>query len=162
MLRIARIALTIGKWANWITGVPIIGILLIGSFVPGALLKAAREFHSDPAEVSLWFRLTALCFLVVVPLIHIVFTRLIRIINSIPLGDVFSMANADNLRIMAWALLIFDGVDLAYGAISMATVGHTSGWSPSFIGWFTALMLFVLAEVWRQGAAMRDDLEGTV
>jgi hypothetical protein len=37
-----------------------------------------------------------------------------------------------------------------------------SGWSFNITGWIAVLLLFVLARVFEQGAAMREDIEGTV
>ena len=46
-------------------------------------------------------------------------------------------------------------------ATSKAT-GEYFGWSLSLTGWIAVPLLFVLANVFREGAAMRADLEGTV
>jgi len=38
------------------------------------------------------------------------------------------------------------------------------GWDPSLglLGWFAVLLMFILAEIFKQGAIMREDLEGTI
>ena len=56
-------------------------------------------------------------------------------------------------------------LDLALGGIgvvfSRLGVDHST-WTPGFTGWIAVLMIFVLARVFRVGAAMSDDLAMTV
>ncbi len=56
-------------------------------------------------------------------------------------------------------------IDLPYGYLATwasEVSGEYFDWSPSFTAWLATLMLFVLARVFRHGAQMRADLEGTV
>jgi hypothetical protein len=76
-------------------------------------------------------------------------------------GDPFVLANAERLRACAWAVLGLEGLHLGVGAI-YSTMPFKLGWSFSPTGLLAVLLLFVLAQVFAQGAAMRDDLEGTV
>ncbi|ATY32038.1 DUF2975 domain-containing protein [Sphingomonas psychrotolerans] len=89
-----------------------------------------------------------------------------RIVRTVQDGDPFEPGNADRLARMGWLAL---GVTAA-GWLLMPVVSWLSqhleelsvqGGS-SLGGLGLALTLFILARVFRHGAAMRDDLQGTV
>jgi Protein of unknown function (DUF2975) len=109
--------------------------------------------------------------LVSVALIFTFFGKLRGIISTVAEGDPFVPENADRLTAMAWLLL---AVYLIVGAMAWVA-GAVLAWADQFeeldvTGTFgfdlsSILMivtLFILARVFRQGAAMRADLEGTV
>jgi hypothetical protein len=81
-------------------------------------------------------------------------------------GDPFTLVNAERLRVVAWALLAIQIMDIAFGIVASMEDAQTSailgGWSPSLSGWIAVLMLFVLARVFEQGSRMRDELAMTV
>lgn len=105
--------------------------------------------------------------------LFVFFGNLRKIINTVEGGDPFEAANAQRLTTMAWLLL---GIHLAYWVPMLATISvervSVNGYSPSVQGFtfdahdlpgvIMVLVLFILARVFRHGAAMRDDLEGTV
>lgn len=98
------------------------------------------------------------------------FRRLGEIVASVEKHDPFELANAARLERMGWLALAMNCIALLLGMLSpwMARFrgeGMThaqSGIGFSFTGLILTLVLFILARVFRQGAAMRDDLEGTV
>lgn len=97
--------------------------------------------------------------------IHTVFRNLLRIVDTVRDGDPFTAINATRLRAIGWALLVIQLCDLLLGGFTAwFAVLHVqfSTWSPSFGGWIAVLMAFVLAHVFRRGAAMHDDLAMTV
>ncbi len=94
--------------------------------------------------------------------------RLARIIDTVSAGDPFSLANAARLFRMAWLAL---GVQLASSAAALLgefAEQHIEDGHFEFESYFSlngialALILFILARVFRKGAEMRDELEGTV
>lgn len=96
---------------------------------------------------------------------RILLVRLGSILRSVETGDAFVAENGDRLRQMGWALLALQILDLAFGWIALSvsrTTDEYLGWSLSLTGWLAVLLIFVLARVWTEGSAMRDDLEGTV
>ncbi len=96
---------------------------------------------------------------------HFILRRLVAIIDTVAMGRPFSFANADRLRVIAIALLAIQFCDLIFGWLSMQltdATGEMFGWSPSISGWIAVFLLFVLAEVFRQGARMQDEIEATV
>jgi hypothetical protein len=96
---------------------------------------------------------------------HVIFRRLAAIVATVAAGDPFVAANARRLRDIAWALLAIQFLDLIYGLVVVPLSAATHeyfGWNFSLTGWLAVLLLFILSHVFAQGAAMRDDLQGTV
>ncbi len=166
MLNASRWILRILNWLNWGIGsaVVLVGIV-IGFVIPDQFLAAARGDIGQPEIILQWFRIALPATAPMIVLVHIIFTRLIAIIDSIAIGMAFNLSNADRLRSIAWALLATQIIDLVIGLYSVQVSAQTNeymGWSFGFTGWLAVLMLFVLARVFREGAAIREELEGTV
>ena len=94
---------------------------------------------------------------------------LLRIIDSVGEGDPFVPANAVRLNRMAWISLGGYLASIPVGAMvlwlaSVAEDAHADVQGDFDIGGslLLPLVLFILARVFRLGAAMREDLEGTV
>lgn len=97
----------------------------------------------------------------VIPLLAIVgwFLRTLwQIVGTVAAGSPFTGANADRLTRMAWLALLLKGASVAR-SVALGTAETSVDGSGSLL---LALTLFILARVIRQGAAMREDLEGTV
>ena len=91
-----------------------------------------------------------------------------RIVDSVSQGDPFVPMNADRLRHMAWLALAMQvvliplmGLVIWFDALPHKPNVHYSD-NNSFGGLILALLLFVLARVFRVGSEMREELEGTV
>jgi hypothetical protein len=90
---------------------------------------------------------------------------LAQMIATVSAGDTFILANARRLRTIGWYLVV-----LQLSNIPAALLGKvypamgSAAPNPDFSvgGWIAVLMVFVLSRVFAAGAAMRDDLEGTV
>jgi hypothetical protein len=92
-----------------------------------------------------------------------------RIVDSVSVGDPFVPINADRLRHMAWLALAMQAVLIAitptvmwFDALPHKQNVHHGSDGLSFSALILALLLFVLARVFRVGAGMREELEGTV
>ena len=98
------------------------------------------------------------------------FGKMRALIESASKGDPFIPDNAQRLAAMAWLLLGSLGLTVIVGelrvyAASLIDPQSESGFdiSPNDLtGFLIVLVLFILARVFRHGAAMREDLEGTV
>jgi hypothetical protein len=99
------------------------------------------------------------------------FVLLLRMIESVKAGDPFIEANAKRLWLMGWIALAGQLLMLPIAGLAMwieevigdarsAEVEGSIGMNGE--GLLLVLVLFILARVFRQGAAMRADLEGTV
>lgn len=162
--------LRIANWLNWIGAVLfalLLAALLLANehFYPA--ITQAFEVQGQQAVEAVWTWLVSACALVV-PMavcIHLIFTRLIALLRDAVEGRAFSEINAKRLMTVGWALLVVNILDLVFGQISIwasEASGEYFGWTFSLTGWFAVLLLFLLARVFREGAAMREDLEGTV
>ena len=96
------------------------------------------------------------------------FALLSQIIETVGDGDPFIEDNADRLQSMGVINLMLCGLSLvAAGGILAFTkvydvIVEDLTFDMSLESLFLALLLFILARVFRHGAAMRADLEGTV
>ena len=113
----------------------------------------------------------------IVAMLFVFFGKLRRIIRTVGEGDPFQPANATRLSVMAWLMLGTQIVMIPAAAIAMnlardaekmkdagAENVHISlnGGGFDMTGLLLVIILFILARVFRHGAAMREDLEGTV
>jgi hypothetical protein len=101
----------------------------------------------------------------------VIFAQLRRIFATLVEGDPFVPENASRLRKIAWAVI---GLELARYAIQIATAwivtafGQPASGSleidfrPSLAAWAAALVLFVLAQVFREGARLRQQDQLTI
>ena len=96
------------------------------------------------------------------------FKLLAQIIETVGQGDPFTAQNADrlhqmgmiNLLVFAVSMIAAGGVMLYVGVFDQTVEDFTLDISLESL--FLAILLFILARVFRHGAAMRADLEGTV
>lgn len=103
-------------------------------------------------------------------ILTILFLRLLlQIIDTVGEGDPFIPDNARRLHKMAWLSLSTFLLSIPVGAVAI-WVGNIvsdgterADWEFDFSGAILlSVVLFILARVFKQGAAMREDLEGTV
>ncbi len=154
-------------------------VLIIGNLIFGCLVLAllvaslvAEEWVFGALGVRLderatlipWGRIVMVIGIGSVPLTHVVLTRLLAIVETVRLGDPFLIENAARLKTMAWALLGLEVLHLALGGVA-AAISNTQldlNWTFSITRWLAVLLLFVLAQVFDDGARLREDLRGTV
>jgi hypothetical protein len=167
VLGIAERALRVLTLLNAVYGALLL-VGLVASFVaPGSLVGALSGRPADTMTAAIGgMRLMMLVGLSAVPVVHILFARLLAILDTVRDGDPFVAGNARRLDIIALALLALELLHLVVGAIAkgdtFAALGIHIDWNFSYTGWLSVLLLFVLARVFEQGARMRADLEGTV
>ena len=102
-------------------------------------------------------------------LTYLFLRNLRRIIGSVANGRPFEAVNADRLRHMAWLSVAMQVVAVPmtrlivwFDALPQAPNVHHNSDGISVGTILLTLVLFVLARVFRTGAAMQEDLEGTV
>ncbi|HEY6931079.1 MAG TPA: DUF2975 domain-containing protein [Thermoanaerobaculia bacterium] len=165
-LPIAHAVLRILIVLNWLYGLVIIALLVV---IPNRqwILSA---FHLSPSPDSdrLIFGLRAIAVigLASIPLNYIFLKRLLAIVETVRAGNPFVAANATRLREIAWVLLALQMLSLTVGAIEKAvsTPAHPLHLNAGFSipGWLAVLLTFLLARVFDEGTAMREEIEGTV
>ncbi len=106
-----------------------------------------------------------------VALVFLFFGKLRAIISTVGEGDPFVPDNADRLNIMAWMLLAVQALGIPLAGLALliakwaepmenADITVDAGFD--LTGIIMVIILFILARVFKHGAAMREDLEGTV
>jgi hypothetical protein len=152
---------------NWILGLLIFALLAI-SFQAEAWTWRALGVGvvADHGNVVVAMRAIVVIGIVGTPIAYVVFSRLLRIVESVRTGEPFTMDNAGRLRTIAWALLGLEllrvcVVAIASGVSTREVPLHING-NFDLTGWLAILLLFVLAQVFLEGTRMREDLEGTV
>jgi hypothetical protein len=88
--------------------------------------------------------------------------RLARIVATVRHGDPFTLANAARLNRMAWLAMTVLGINIVQTLMCMYLPTNGLDTHMSLTGLAVGLVLFILARVFRHGAAMREDLQGTV
>ena len=96
------------------------------------------------------------------------FQLLRRIIDTVGNHDPFTTENAGRLSRMGWIALIFQIATIPVGGLILFLAHNVPAenlkidYDFSLTGLLLAVVLFILARVFRHGAEMREDLEGTV
>ncbi|MDR6834780.1 MULTISPECIES: DUF2975 domain-containing protein [unclassified Sphingopyxis] len=143
--------------------VVLVAITLRPDLLADALTKVTPRMDAD--HVIDLFRLVLLLCVPIAFAAHAIFTRLVAMIDSVDSAAVFTPVNARRLRVIGWCLLATQVIDVGYGWISYQLVvasGEHFGWQPSLTAWLAVLMLFILARIFEQGAAMREEIEQTI
>ena len=149
-------------------------VVLVG-LVPALLLNQA-EFAAEISMTSS-SNLTTITGITIALLLIIAsvtaisfhfFQLLDRIIDTVGAGDPLTLENAARLNRMGWIALIFQAATLPISALAaylrdlLPTDELSVDFQFSLTGVLLALVLFILARVFKHGAQMREDLEGTV
>ena len=168
LLKVTRLILTLLMGLTIVAATVallIIPILFVKRADVAADLAASRI---DPAAIPSIALLLALGA-VIATLGFFFFRHLRRIVDSVSQGDPFVPVNADRLRAMAWLSLAIQAALIAmtpliywFDALPHKPNVHHNSDGISFGSLVLALLLFILARVFRRGSEMRDELEGTV
>ena len=167
--------LIIGRWGC----IALRALLWLVALV--VILAVPYMIFADPAELAelqleiagagvstdakLVVALVGILALTIIVLIERFLEQLQRIIESVGAGEPFAPINADRLTRMGWLLLASQAVALlgmTVSAIHALSEDADFSGDLSVEGLFIVVLLFILARVFRHGAAMREDLEGTV
>jgi hypothetical protein len=169
-----KIALDCAYWVLVMTGIVMIviaiGFLLALPFLSG-LHSGDFTLDGRPANMSDILRrwpaietllLTATLY---VAALVVIINRLRRVFETLTQGDPFRPENVGRLRVIGLSLI---GLEVIGWLVRMASLwllpekASRLGLSVSFSGWFAILSVFVLAEVFREGARLRSDAELTI
>ncbi len=90
-----------------------------------------------------------------------VVNRLLEILKTLRFGSPFVRENAERFRSVGYALLIGEGAKFAFGFLSIIFDADVSI-NSSMITWIAIVAVFVLAEVFHEGARMKEEQDLTV
>ena len=166
VLSASRMAIRVLIFGNLLFGGLVLALFIASLIAEDWVIRALGvRSDSSNATLILWMRIVMVIGIGSVPFTHVVLTRLLAIVETVRLGDPFVAENAARLKTMAWALLGLELLHLAVGGVAFGGLSNTNlnlDWSFSVTRWLAVLLLFVLAQVFDDGARMRDDLKGTV
>ena len=160
----SRILLGILRAFNLLTGVMLVAA------IPASFLFEPQffEFFSkrppriDPTWLLPVLRIWIVLGLAMVAAMHVLFSRLLAVVETVRSGDPFVPENAVRLQTIAWCALALQLLHLTFGAMAatLNAAGSNVDWKFSgFTGWLAVVLLFVLARVFEEGTQMREDLE---
>lgn len=127
-----------------------------------------------PADFPLWALIGVMLIgLAIVVMMFLFFGKLRQIIDTVRDGDPFQPENARRLNAMGWLMLAVQAAFLPAMGLAMymapfadgsenIEINGGDGSGLDISGILLVIILFILARVFRHGAAMREDLEGTV
>ena len=146
----------------------LIPVVLFNSDQVASSLISSGSNASLPMILSLIVMFLVSVAAIVATAFHF-FQLLGRIIDTVSDGEPFVEINADRLARMGWIALIFQVVAFPIGAVAAYLAAQmpdhidvSADIEFSLTGILMAIVLFILARVFRHGTAMREDLEGTV
>ena len=165
-LPLARVVLRVLVVLNVLYAVAI-AVLLVAMPTEQWIMTSLKLSPSPEADrVIAGLHAVAVIGLVATPLNHAILKRLLSMVETVRAGDPFTVTNAQRLQVIAWGLLALQLLGLVVGGIAEAisTPEHPIDLDAGSAvgGWLAVLLTFLLARVFAHGAAMRDDLEGTV
>ena len=165
-LPVAYVLLRVLVILNWLFGAVILALLLLSPNEQW-IMSAFKLTPSPDTTHLIWgLRAVAALGLATIPLNHMIFKRLIAMVETVRAGDPFVPANADRLQAIAWILAALQVVSLVIAGIGKAvsTPAHPLHLDAGFSvgGWLAVLFAFILARVFAEGTLMRADLDGTI
>lgn len=153
----------------FVAGLVLIGLSAVLTVQRGELL--ARLAEAGAPDNAYWAIVVVLLLIVALMILALRFVlELSGIVKSVGRGDPFEPANADRLRRMGWLTVPAYAAAIPCGAIGawLKRVSNDAGRTLDVEfdlgggGILLILTLFILARVFRKGAEMREELEGTV
>lgn len=133
---------------------------------PQVMAKALEaDMGMKVADVQPWLSLVLFGAGTILALAARMFGRLGTILDSVVEGDPFTRDNSRRLRHIGWVMIAMQIVGMVTGWLGSRLPEHSdlsTGFEFSFSGFLAALLAFVVAQLFEQARAMRDELEGTV
>lgn len=146
-------------------------ILTVGAILPFHWTEAAAEIAKEYPKLdasALFPKIYAIFALglLVLGSVGAIMRKLLAIIDSVALGDPFVLVNAARLKTIGWLMVAVQiiGIPLALVAREAADLfgENNVDLDVSLNGILAILLVFILAGIFERGAAMREELEGTV
>jgi len=170
LLSIGKIIVLIGQGLMAIAAAALAVGMPIVLFMQNQITAEMQAKFADP---TVQFPVMAVIGVMILALAIVVaaflfLSKLRLIINTVGEGDPFVPENAERLTAMAWLMLAIQILAMPAAAVGfyiaklMETQSATINAGFDVSGIIMVITLFILARVFRQGAAMREDLEGTV
>ena len=163
-----KIALDVAYWALWAAVAVVIAVFIASFFIPLDSLQVTLDGADGPIEAGLTRALVAvaLAFVAVYILAFVVILNRLRLVfRTLAVGEPFMEDNVRRLRQIGFAMAAVVGLQLGFGSIVSLFVPGAD--VPTDIGdlivpIFSVRVIFVLSEVFREGARLRHEQELTI
>lgn len=160
VLGFANVFVMVGAIAVGAALVVSVAVPSFGAGLMGGLKGADVDPHSN---FELTGRLTLLGAFLACGFTWWIINRLRRILLSVNQGDAFEFANVKRLQSVGFGLLGIQLTAILLAIVAPQAIGQSvTDYDFSLGSWLGILVVFILAEVFRQGSAMRDDQMATV
>jgi hypothetical protein len=152
---------------NVIFGILIFALFIASLIAGGPVMRALGAIpSSDSDRLIFGMRGIMVVGILAAPVLHLIYTRLLAIVETVSAGDPFVVINAERLLTIAWSIVVLELMHVAVVVLANGVWVEGQkvdiGGKLSITPWLTILLLFVLARVFDQGARMRDELTGMV
>ena len=142
----------------------IFGALLVSfdpQIVPPQIMKSLKSSAHESFASGV---LAIVVGLTQVVLVLVIVQRLRKIFATMTTGDPFHPENVRRLRIVGLFLGLLEASRFVFGTIHQAVLHEPAPQSDNLnlTAWFAVLVVFVLAEVFREGARLRRDAQLTI
>jgi hypothetical protein len=162
-----KIALDVVHVILWVVVGALVLAAIANLFVPisSSAITAAAENGTRRVLTGPMVSIGLLVFAVYVGGVLAIVLQLRRIFGALTAGDPFHPDNVGRLRLVG---LILAGLEVGNMLARMGGAWAMTGDRlqidriPDLTGWFSVLVVFVLAEVFREGARLRGDAELTI
>lgn len=152
-----------------LVSIVMIGVIAVILFNQSGFAEMVMEGGGDNVGMAMTASILLLLIGSIVSAIAFHFFQLLgRIIDTVGANNPFNIENADRLTRMGWIALAFQLASFPIAAL-VAYLGDlvpmedlSVDFEFSLTGILLAILLFILARIFRHGDEMRSDLEGTV
>ncbi len=143
-----------------------LGASAFGLLTAPEVQEVVQDLGMPAKQIVLVGSFALLAALVCVLLLTFAVMLTTRIVESAMNGNPFVARNADRLMQIGWLLLATEVAGWLIGPAIIAMVPEKLAdgitFETSVVGPIGILLVFVLAQIFRHGTQLRDDLEGTV
>ena len=162
-LKIILDVVYVAFWVAAIAGLVLTLGVLIFDFNPGLLSKSVH-LNLDPKDTPAMVVMALAAFTAYTVAVLIIVERLRRIFSTLTAGDPFHPENVRRLRVIGLMLILLEvgRYPLGVAKAVLAPGADGASFSPNPTAWFAVLVVFVLAEVFREGARLRREAELTI
>ena len=162
-LKIILDVVYVAFWVAAVIGFLVTVALVIYDFDP-AILGRPMTLKFDPTATPGLLTVGAVAVTAYTAAVLVIVERLRRIFSTLTAGDPFHPENVRRLRVVGLMLIVLElaRYPLAVVVAWVAPGQNDLSLSPSPTAWFAILVVFVLAEVFREGARLRREAELTI
>ncbi|HYF23324.1 MAG TPA: DUF2975 domain-containing protein [Caulobacteraceae bacterium] len=153
-------------WVVLLIGIAVLGLAALAVLFVPIPEDLTVEIGSGSATLTRWLAFAALLmFAGYIAILGLVVGRVRRIFATLTAGDPFHPANVTRLRQIGIGLAALEGANLLIPILLLLAApdaDFNAGVNFDLTAWFSVLVVFVMAEVFREGARLRREAELTI